>query len=165
MDNLFGDDEGLEFAGLIQGPEQAEALCSPTNDPATAIEAATDEAVQLYVRRGTARLLLMLLEYPDGLTDDEAIDSYRSRYEEEWRSRGTIGFVRSVLRNWCLLKPNDDTRNHLHKNLELIHRTGQVRVNRYSARKNVVFNFIQPPTTLQIRDWERIAAGEDAEAA
>jgi len=143
------------------GPEEAAPLCSPANDPYTAIEAAQDEQIAAHVRRGTARCCLVLLAHPDGLTDDEAVESYREAYREEWLARGIVGAVRSVLRNWCLLKPNDDSRNRLHKNLNLIHRTGAVRVNSQSGRQNVVFNFIVPPTPEQEAEWLRLAYEEE----
>ena len=149
---------GDELPLFQLGPQEAEPLNSPANDPPTALEAGQDPGVRAVVRRGTARCLLVLLEtQPPGLTDNEAVDAYRRAYPEEIEARGTIGFVRSVLRNWCTLKPNDDTRNHLQRNLNLIQRTGAVRTDPYSNRPNVVFDFILPPTTWQIAEWTRLA--------
>lgn len=145
------------------GPALAVPLSSPSNDPATALAAAQDEKVREHVRRGTARCLLMLTQFPEGLTDDEAVGSYQLLYPDEYRVRGIVGFVRSVLRNWCLLKPNDDTRNRLRKNLNLIHRTADEHVNLYSGRKNVAFNFIQHPTDSQLEEWGRLANEEESD--
>jgi len=154
--------DSFDYFPLFQrGPAEAEPLCSPANDPATALAAAEDERVQAYVRRGTARCLIVLLGHPLGLTDDEAVDGYAAAYPDEARARGTIGLVKSALRNWCLLKPNDDTRNRLQKNLNLIHRTGEERVNPYSGRRNVVFNFIEPPTDSQRAEWAVLANEDD----
>lgn len=159
--NEYRDDSFDDLPLYQFGPAEAEPLSSPRNDPATAIAAAQDEQVQAHAKRGTARCLLVLLGRPDGLTDDEAVEGYSQAYPDEARARGVIGFVRSVLRNWCLLKPNDDTRNHLQKNLSLIHRTGEERVNPYSGRRNVVFNFIQPPNDTQREEWRRLANEEE----
>lgn len=157
----FRNDSFDELPLYQHGPAEAEPLSSPCNDPSTAVAASQDELVQAHVRRGTARCLLILLDHPHGLTDDEAVDSYFAAYPEEARARGTIGLVRSALRNWCLLKPNDDTRNRLQKNLNLICRTGDERANRYSGRRNVVFNFIDRPNDAQREEWRRLANGDD----
>jgi hypothetical protein len=161
---MRGEYESDHFDNLPlfqSGPAWAVPLSSPANDPATAIAASQDENVREHVRRGTARCLLTLTQFPEGLTDDEAVDSYRLLYPDEYRARGIVGFVRSVLRNWCLLKPNDDTRNRLQRNLNLIHRTADERVNLYSGKKNVVFNFIQRPTDSQLAEWGRLANEEE----
>lgn len=142
-------------------PAQAEPLHSPANDPWTAAAAASDETVRRSVRKGTARCLLTLMDYPEGLTDNEAVDAYGRKYPDELAARGMVGFVRSVIRNWCLLKPNDDTRNHLEKNLCLIHRTGVTRPDRHSLRPNVAFHFIHTPTALQLAEWEQLANGRE----
>lgn len=148
-----GDDDldGLPLFGEVQPP------CSPANDPPSALEAAASPEAQRALVKGVARCCVILLGNPDGLSDYEIVECYHRAYPEEVEARGIIGFVRMVTRNWCLLKPNDDTRNHKHENLAVIQRTDQYRINPHSNRRNVVFQFINPPTAQQRQEWGHLA--------
>ena len=151
-----GDDDlgGLPLFGEIQPP------CSPANDPPSALEAAASPEAQRALVKGTARCCMILLTHQEGLTNNEIVDQYHRAYPEEIDQRGVTGFVHVVTRNWCMLKPNEDTRNHQHKNLALIQRTEQYRINPHSNRRNVVFQFINPPTEAQRQQWAQLAEEE-----
>lgn len=131
------------------------------NDPSTAKKAANSPAAKNAVVRGTARCLLLLAAHPEGLTDNEAIEGYLKRYPQEVAARGIVGCVRSVMRNWCMLKPNEDERNKRKENLDLIQPAPRTRVNPYTGLQNVVFEFKQMPTLHQIGEWQHVSLAEE----
>ena len=130
-------------------------------DPPSAKQAARSPEARKAIVQGTACCLMLLSEHPMGLTDNEVIDAYAEAYPRSLAAKGRAGFVRMVIRNWCLCKPNGDTRQWKENNLNLIHQTEVVRINRYTGKPNVVFQFIEPPTEQQFTEWRRLASGAD----
>ena len=126
-------------------------------DPATAIEAAQSPGAKVTLNTVVARCLLMLARFPHGLTDAEAIEQYYKIFPDDVEAKGACGCSKVVARSWLLLKPNDYPGNKQGKNLNLIRRTEKTRVNRYTGRKNIVFEFIELPTAGQITEWRNIA--------
>lgn len=160
----YQDDEDFESLPLFEPRSPAE-LKPPSfvGDPETAKMAARSAAARRSVVGGTARCLLLLVKAVDGLTDNEAIDNYFRAYPEEVESRGAVGTFRAAIRNWAMLKPNDDPRNHKKVNLNLIQQTGVTRINPWTYRPNIVFGFIIPPTPEQVAEWTRLAYDLDAQ--
>lgn len=126
-------------------------------DPPTAISAAQSQEAKTALTMVTARCLLLLASFTDGLTDAEAIENYCKRFPDDVAIKGICGCSKAVSRSWLLLKPNDYPGNKQAKNLNLIRRSDRTRINRYTGRKNVVFEFIEAPTVSQITEWRIVA--------